>query len=288
VETQLYRHYGKSYTVESVSVRGSGPALTALAANEIDIAAISYETFANGVQIAKLDLRVIADVLGTGMNGWGDDYFIARKGEFKSIQDLKGRVAAVISHGSAPDTALRHYTGKHGLRHGVDYTVVEVGIPAMIPALDSKRADLVFVTEPFTGMAERAGKSERVFSIADSLGPNQSVIWAAKAEYIAKNRAALVDFFEDHIRLRHWCFDPKARAHVLAFVSRVTKRPEAANEFVFTKNDHWRDPNARPDLKLMQKNIDDAKAMGLIKDAFTIEPRYADMSLIDDALKRVR
>jgi NitT/TauT family transport system substrate-binding protein len=283
----LYKHYGKSYTIESVVLRGSGPALTGLAADEIEIGAMSYETIGNAIFNAKLDVRIVADVLGTGMNGWGDDYFIVRKGEMKSIADLKGRIAAVISHGSAPDTALKFYSAKHGLKHGIDYTVVEVGVPAMFPTLEAKRADLVFVTEPFTSIAEKSGKSEVLFSFSEALGPDQSVMWVMKAETIAKNRAALVDFMEDHIRFRHWIFDPKARADVDAFVSKALKRPVEAISFAFTKRDHWRDPDARPDMKLLQKNVDDAKARGLLPDSFSVE-RYSNLTLIDEALKRIK
>ena len=283
----LYKHYGKSYTIESVVLRGSGPALTALAADEVEIAATSYETIGNAIFNAKLDVRIIADVLGTGMNGWGDDYFIVRKGEMKTIQDLKGKIAAVISHGSAPDTALKFYSAKHGLKHGVDYTVVEVGVPAMFPTLESKRADLVFVTEPFTSIAEKSGKSEVLFSFSEALGPDQSVMWIMKADTIAKNRAALLDFMEDHVRLRHWIFDPKARGDVDAFMAKTLKRPVEAVSYAFTKRDHWRDPDARPDMKLLQKNVDDAKTRGLLPDTFPVD-RYADMSLIDEALKRIK
>jgi NitT/TauT family transport system substrate-binding protein len=283
----LYKHYGQSYTVESVVLRGSGPALTALAADEVEIGAMSYETIGNAIFNAKLDVRIVADVLGTGMNGWGDDYFIVRKGEMKTIQDLKGKVAAVISHGSAPDTALKFYSAKHGLKHGVDYTVVEVGVPAMFPTLEAKRADLVFVTEPFTTMAEKSGKSEVLFSFSDALGPDQSVMWVMKAETIAKHRAALVDFMEDHIRLRHWVFDPKARADVDAFMAKTLKRPAQAVSYAFTKRDHWRDPNARPDMKLLQKNVNDAKTRGLLPDSFSVE-RYSNLTLIDEALKRIK
>jgi hypothetical protein len=92
---------------------------------------------------------------------------------------------------------------------------------------------------------------------------------------------------EDHIRLRHWLFDPNNRAAVDAFVSKTVKRPIPAISYAFTKRDHWRDPNARPDMKLLQKNVDDAKTRGLLPDSFPVD-RYSDLSLIDDALARIK
>jgi NitT/TauT family transport system substrate-binding protein len=282
----LYKHYGKSYTIESVVLRGSGPSLTAVGADEIEIGSMSYETVGHGIA-AQLDLRIIADVLGTGMNGWGDDYFQARKGEITRIEQLKGKVAAVNSRGGAPDTALRNWATKHGMKHGEDYQVVEMAIPAMIGALDQKKVDLIFTSEPFTGIAERSGKFHPVFSIAQSIGVNQSVIWAAKASTIAKHRPIFVDFMEDHIRMRHYLFDMKNRDAVLELVSKATKQPISNIDYVFTKRDHWRDPNARADIALLQKNVDDAKTLGLLPNTFQVA-RYSDMSLIEDALKRIK
>ena len=286
-KTEVYRHYGKSYTIESVSIRGSGPALTAFAAGEIDVAALSYESVGRAVLAAKLDVRIIADVLGNAMNGYGDDYFIARKGEIKSIKDLKGRPVAIISHGSAPHTSLKRMLEKNGMQES-DVQLVEVGIPAMLPALESKRVDLAFVAEPFTTIAERSGKYETVFAYTDPLGPTQSLVWLAKADWIAKNRPALVDFMEDHIRLRRWLFDPANRKEVIKIIAEVTTRPADIHDaYVFTKRDHYRDPNARPDLALLQKNIKDAAEMGLLNGVVDVS-KHSDMSLIEDALKRIK
>ncbi len=289
-KTDLYRHYGKSYTIENVSMKGSGPALTALASGDLEIAALSYESYANGILRAKMPLVVIADVLATGIKGWGDDPFMVRKDEgVGKVEDLRGHAVGVISRGSMPDTALRHMFAMHGMKPGADYQIVEIGVPAQLPALASRRVDLAFFTEPFTLMAEKTGKYRKLFTVTDAMGPTQSVNWVARADFIAKHRAAMVDFMEDHIRFRHWMFDPKNRQAALELISKVTHRPAAAfSAWVFTHRDHWRSPDAKPDLALLQKNIDDAVSLGLIDKTFKIEPKYVDMSLVDDALKRIK
>ena len=38
----------------------------------------------------------------------------------------------------------------------------------------------------------------------------------------------------------------------------------------------------------MQKNIDMAKEQGLAPDRFDLVPKYTDMTLIEDALKRIK
>jgi ABC-type nitrate/sulfonate/bicarbonate transport system substrate-binding protein len=268
-------------------MRGSGAALTALAAREIEIASISYEGLTHAIVTAKLDIRAIADVLAAGVKGHLAAPFMVRKGEIKTIAELKGKVVSTPTRGSTADTAIAVIAAKHGLKHNVDYTVVEVPFPAMLPGLDSKRIDLAYVVPPWHVIGARSGKYDTLFTIADAVGPTQSLVWMAHADFIAKNRAAMVDFMEDHIRFRHWVFDPKNRDKMLAETSRIVKQPIDQIDWVFTKNDHYRDPDARPDLALLQKNIDMAKEQGLAPARFDIAPKYVDMSLIGEALKRL-
>jgi ABC-type nitrate/sulfonate/bicarbonate transport system substrate-binding protein len=285
--TEPYRHYGKSYVIESVSMRGSGAAMTALAAREIEIGAISYEGLTHAIVTAKLELRAIADVLAAGVHGHLAAPFMTRKGEIKTISELKGKTVSTPTRGSTADTAIAVIAAKHGLKHNVDYTVVEVPFPAMLPGLDAKRIDLAYVVPPWHVIAERAGKYDTLFTIADAVGPTQSLVWMAQADFIAKNRPAMVDFMEDHLRFRRFVFDPANREKVLAETARITKQPVEQIDWAFTKRDHYRAPDAKPDFKLLQKNIDMAKEQGLAPARFDIEPSYVDMSLIDEALKRI-
>lgn len=57
---EILKHYGKSYTVEPVHFRGSTPQITALAAGELEIAALAYSSFPLAVLNAKLDARDLA------------------------------------------------------------------------------------------------------------------------------------------------------------------------------------------------------------------------------------
>jgi ABC-type nitrate/sulfonate/bicarbonate transport system substrate-binding protein len=285
--TKPYKHYGQSYVIESVSMRGSGAAITALAAREIEIGAISYEGLTHAIVTAQLDLRVIADVLAAGVNGHLAAPFMVRKGEIRRIEDLKGKVVSTPTRGSTADTAIAVIAAKHGLKHNVDYTVVEVPFPAMLPGLDSKRIDLAYVVPPWHVIGEKSGKYDTLFTIADAVGPTQSLVWMAHADLIAKNRAAMVDFMEDHLRFRRWVFDPANRAEMLRETARIAKQPVENLDWAFTKKDHYRAPDAKPDLALLQKNIDMAKEQGLAPGRFDIAPKYVDLSLIDDALKRL-
>src|SRR6516164_9218368 len=65
----LLQHKGKSYEIDLVRFQGTPPMITALAANEVDIALLAYSSFALAFQNANLnDLRVIADGAQEGVD----------------------------------------------------------------------------------------------------------------------------------------------------------------------------------------------------------------------------
>jgi NitT/TauT family transport system substrate-binding protein len=75
---ELYKHYGKSYVVETMFLAGSGPALTALASNEIDLAGLSAQAIALAVSEAKLDIRDIGQQLSSDVPGYAGASFWVR------------------------------------------------------------------------------------------------------------------------------------------------------------------------------------------------------------------
>jgi NitT/TauT family transport system substrate-binding protein len=108
----------------------------------------------------------------------------------------------------------------------------------------------------------------------------------ARAPWLAKNRAALDDFFEDLVRATRWSIDPANRAAVAALFAANTKQPIESLGYFMTKNDFYRDPDARPDIGATQKNIDAMRELGFIKNGIDIA-KYTDMSFIDRAVKRL-
>jgi hypothetical protein len=85
-----------------------------------------------------------------------------------------------------------------------------------------------------------------------------------------------------------WILDPKNRAAALKLVSDFTKKPEAAYaDWIFTKGDDYHAPDSRPDVAAMQKNLDIAKQLGVLKQAIDVKA-YSDLSLVDEAAARVK
>src|SRR3954468_19448074 len=69
--TSILKHYGKSYTVDLVYFRGSAPQITALAAGELQIAALAFSSFGLAIQNAKMtDIRLVGDLYQDGVPGY--------------------------------------------------------------------------------------------------------------------------------------------------------------------------------------------------------------------------
>ena len=283
---EIYKHYGKSYVVEPVRMRGSGPALQGIAAGELDLGGMSIQALVRGVKRAKLDLKVIAQVMSGGVEGYGATEFYARSGEITKLEDLKGKIIAVNALGSTIDAAVQAQFGRMGWKVGRDYQVVEVRFPAMLPALQSKRVDLAPLLTPFNLIAKKKGGVKYMFNMRDALGATETLQWIGRADWIKKNRAALVDFMADNIRFRKWLYDPKSREQVLATLSKITKRP-AKNyaSWAFTKTDNYREPNAAVNVDRMQKNVDDLVRLGVLKESIAVK-NYIDLSIAQEAAVR--
>ena len=290
----LARHQGKSYTYEAVRFQGTPPMITALANNELEIADLAFASFAIAVQNAGMkDLRVIADEFQDGVPGYyTDEFFVLKDSPVKSIKDLKGKVLATNAAGSAVDIIMRAALRKNGVDDKKDVNVVEAAFPNMKPMLLSKKADVIPGVIPFSFDKELRGASRVLFTQKEIVGRTQMILWAAREDFIKKNRAAMVDFMEDAIRAVHWWLDPKNHKEACEIAARVSKRPAASFEgWLFTKNgqqgDYYRDQNLLPDLKALQANIDLQHQLGLAKASLDVA-KHSDLSLAKEAAKRVK
>jgi NitT/TauT family transport system substrate-binding protein len=282
----IYRHWGQTYVVEPTFIAGSGPALTAIAANEIELGGMSSQALVLAVTQAKLDMRVIGQQVSGGVEGYATTEYWARD-DIRKVEDLKGKIVGVNARGSTSDAAVKAMLIKHGLKDGQDYQIVEMRFSALLPALESKRVDVAILLQPFNLMAARKPGMHVLFTYADSIGEVETVVWMGKAEWIAKNRAALVDFLEDNIRLRKWLYDPKNHDAAVKLLAGVAKTPvEEWDEWAFTKKDNYRHPKALVNVARYQKNIDDLHKLGILPSTLDVS-KYVDNSLAEEAAKRV-
>ncbi len=287
---ELLVHQGESYVLEPVLFRGSAAEVTALAAGELEIAALSFGTFGLAIQNAHLDdLRVIADGNQGGVAGhFSTDYAVRPDSGIARIEDLKGRVVASNGIGGANYMAIRKMLLDHGLVEKRDYQVFETRFPSMLAVLRERKADLVTLVQPFAWLAHRDDTARTLFTMRDAMGVTQTTLLAARGPFIAAHRAALVDFFEDLQRGIRWFTGAANFPEVLQILERFTKRPAAEFEaWLYTEQDDYHDPDARPNLQALQRNLDLQRELGLL--AMNIDVRrYADLSLVDEAARRQR
>ncbi len=284
----VYRHWGKSYVVKPIRMRGSGPALQAVAAGEIEFGGMSAQALTLGIKRARLDLRVIAQVMSGGVDGYATSEYHVRKGDITTVKGLKGKTIAVNALGGTVDAGVRAHLGRAGLKSGRDFQLVEVRFSAMLPALISKKIDLALLVTPFNLIAQRKGKTVTLFTMRDALGATETLQWIGQAAWIKKNRAVLVDFLEDNIRFRRWLYNPKNKQAASDIIAKVTKRP--AKNYIgwaFTNKDNYRDPNALTNIARLQRNIDELNKLGVLP--MTIDAKkYVDMSIAKEAAKRLK
>ena len=285
----LTPHAGKTYTPELTHFAGTPTEMMALAAGELDFAALAYSTFALGVQNAGMDdLRVIADVFQDGVPGYHTNGFVVRNDSpIKTVEDLKGKVVATNQAGSAVDVAVRAMLAKHGLQDKRDLTMIEVRFPDQKTQLKTGKVDLITAVAPFGFDPELTAFSHPLFTQVEAVGRTQMIVLVARKGFLDKNRAAVVDFLEDYIAGTRYLLDPAHRKEVVDLVCQVTKqKPELYENWVFTNQDYFRDPSGLPDLKALQANVDLAKELGFLKAPVGVAT-YADLSLVQEAAKRL-
>jgi len=246
----LAKHLGQTYLVEPTQFQGTPPMITALANNQLEISNLAYSTLGIAIENAGLsDLRVVADEFQDGVDGYySQEYMVLKDGTIHKVEDLKGKVIATNAAGSAIDIAIRAMLHKHGLEANRDYTMVEAPFPAMKAMLAEHKVDLIPAVLPFSYDPELHNIARDLFVQKDAIGVADMIVWTARKPFIDKNRAALVDFFEDTLRITRWYLDPNNHDAVLQIAGRVTKRPPQSFDWLFTKRDTYHDPNMLPNL----------------------------------------
>ena len=285
-EPAVFMHLGQSYVTQPVRFNGTTPQIQAQAIGDLEVASFSTSALALAITNAHLDERLVADVVTDGQRGYfSENFVVLADGPIRTVEDIKGRRIATNVIGSASDTAMRTMFRRHGIKDN-DFTTVEANFANMPAMLDAGKVDLIGTLPQFA--AELGGGKYRVlFTARDAVGPTQAVVWVMRADVIAAHRPALVDFFEDHIRAVRWFLDPKNREEALAILSGVTKLPKQDVGFAFSKDDFYHSPDARPDVASVQKEIDASAGMGVIPRRIEISPKYVDLSLIEEAKRRI-
>jgi sulfonate transport system substrate-binding protein len=285
----LAHHLGKSYTLEPTRFAGTPPMVTALANGELEVANLAYSTLAIAIENAGMDdLRVIADEFRDGVDGYySQEYMVLGDGPVKKVEDLKGKVVATNVASSAVDVAMRAMLRKFGLEDKRDYTVVEAAFPTMRAMLAEKKVDMIPAVIPFSYDPELRKIGRTLFIQRDAIGVTDMIVWTARKPFLDKNRAAMVDFMEDTLRITRWFYDPKNHQQGMEIAGRITKQPPERYDWLFTKRDAYHDPNMLPDLAALQRNVDMTRDLGFVHSKLDVG-KHTDLSIVEEAAKRLQ
>ena len=284
----ITKHLGTSYTLQPTRYQGSSLLTSALAAGELDVAPFGYSSFALAVQGGGMnDLRIFADEDRDGFGGHFTTQFMVRKdSDITTVEGLKGKILATNAVGSIGDMALRFMLRRHGLDDRKDVTIVEYALPNMKSALAQQKLDLIISVLPFFLDPDLQSLARTLFTSLDAVGPTEISMLTGRAEFLQKNRAALVDFLEDYRHVLAWYNDPANHDVAVKVIASFTKLPEARFAgWVFKNQDYYRDPKAMVDVEALQKNVEIQHQLGFLKEPMEVA-KYVDMSLAQEAAAR--
>ena len=287
----LMKNNGVTYSLEPVYYTSSPTQVTAIASGELEIGALGFTSFPFAVQNAKLDLRIIADDLVDGHDDYvGIAYKVRRDDPIKTPEDLRGHVLGVIGIGSSSDVALRMELLKAGLHYGIDYNnPVEIRPPNAKDMLLEHKVDVIPAGPPWNYDPDLIANSRVLFTMKEAMGgPAALSFWVVRDDFLKAHRPVLVDLLQDTIRAYHWFADPANHDQAVTVLSQVTKIPAAQlTTWAFTKKGPYRNPDAIPDVAMIQRDVDDMTTLGLVKGHVEVKP-YMDTSLAEEALQRAK
>lgn len=284
------RNNGKSYVLEPIHFAGTTQQMQALATGDLDLANLAYSAIGLAIQNAGLDdLRVIFDGVQDGYDGYySNEFMVLKDGPVKTVADLKGKVLATNAIGAGVDIGMRAVLRRNHLEDKRDYQVVETQFPNMKQLLLDHKADLIVAVPPFSYDPELRSSARTLFTLKDAFGVTQLTAMTARASFIKQHRAVIVDFMEDAIRAIHWYTDPRNHDEAVKIVAGFMQRPPALfQDWLFTKKDDYRDPDGKPDLAALQRNLDTQRSLGLLNADIDVR-KYNDLSMEQEAAARVK
>ncbi len=130
---------------------------------------------------------------------------------------------------------------------------------------------------PFSLDPELRKISRTLFIQRDAIGVTQMIVWTARKPFIDKNRAALVDFMEDSLRIVRWYLDPEEpRGGHGDRGARHQAAGRAVRLDVHQARTPTAIPNMLPDLAALQRNVDMTRDLGFVRGTIDVK-KHADL-----------
>lgn len=277
---EVLKNFGKSYDVEWVRFAGSGDAMPALVAGNLDACLATPFPMANALFKSKVPVTVVHQLLSFGVDDHYDDATVVRADSgINKVTDLKGKVIGVNAIGGTVDMGMRIIAKKHGLDPDRDFTIVEGRPPALPTMVRDNKVQAATLFQPFFEQAVAKGDMKVLFRSSDIYGgPTDYVFMAFDDKFLKANARAVRDYIEDYLRAVVWSHDNRAEA--VKIYAENWKLPEAVvDSYLLSKKDYLVRRDGRVDAARIQPIVDALAANGFIAQRFEAA-KYIDLSYL--------
>ncbi|MBM3508293.1 MAG: ABC transporter substrate-binding protein, partial [Alphaproteobacteria bacterium] len=276
---EVLKNMGKTYEVEWTRFSGSGDAAPALVAGKIDGSLATPFPLATAIQVSKVPVTVVHQLLSFGFDGHYDDATVVRADSgINNVADLKGKVFGINAIGGTVEQGLRIIANKRGLGPN-DITIVEGRPPFLPQMLRENKVQAATLFQPFFEGAMAKGDLKVLFTASDIYGgPTDYVFMMFEDKYLKANARAVRDYVEDYLRAVNWSLDNRAEA--VKIYADAWKLPLAVvDSYLLTKKDYLVRRNGRVDPKAIQPVIDALAQNKFIAQSFDVS-KHLDLSYL--------
>jgi len=284
IQQNVLKNYGKRYKLELGRAQGTPLLVAAMAAGELDVAFLAYNSFASAVikNVVPGGLTIVAsDFYDSNPDNFNFPWLALADAPINSARDLKGKKVGVLAIGTGADATTRLMLKKSGLDPVKDVTIVEIPAPAMEEALRSKRIDAGFFPQVFAYRAMATGGVKKVFDSAQAWGRQYVFSFiVARNDYLKKSPDAVRGFLEDYVALVTYVYKPENRETVIDLASAQFKVPKPVlQQFYLTNKDVFRRVDGRVTAEELQHAITRLAELGFLDKDLQVAP-YVDNSYL--------
>ena len=97
----------------------------------------------------------------------------------------------------------------------------------------------------------------------------------------------MVDYMEDVIRSVRWYMNPANHQAAVALVAAFNKQKPEGIDWLFTKQDTYRNLNGEPNLDAIQSNLNSMNELGFLPAKIDVH-KHADLSIAREAAARFK
>ena len=277
---EILRHAGKSYEVEWVRFAGSGDAMPALVAGNLDACLGTPFPLSVALFQSKVPVTIVHQLLSFGFDGHYDDATIVKAdGGINRPADLKGKIIGVNAIGGTVDMGVRIMARKHGLDPAKDITVVEARPPLLPGMVRDGKVHAASVFQPFFEDAMAKGGLRVLWNTSDIYGgPTDYVFMVFEDRFLRQNAKAVRDYIEDYLRAVNWAHDNRAEA-VRLYADQWKLPVPVVDSYLLTKKDYLVRRDGKLSARAIQPVIDALAANGFIAQGFDVS-KHLDLSYL--------